>query len=60
MEEVHTYKYLGTWITSDGRCITELKKRMGQGKTILENEEHIMKIRKIVLACYMELVLTCG
>ncbi len=32
LEMVKDYKYLGTWVTSDGRCIEEVKRRIGKAK----------------------------
>ncbi|KAG1655749.1 Down syndrome cell adhesion molecule [Nymphon striatum] len=32
METVKQYKYLGTWITEDGKCISEVKRRITKAK----------------------------
>ncbi|XP_069991992.1 uncharacterized protein [Penaeus vannamei] len=32
LEEVE-YKYLGQWITADGRCLEEVKRRIGRAKS---------------------------
>ncbi|KAG1672345.1 Casein kinase II subunit beta [Nymphon striatum] len=32
LEQVKQYKYLGTWITEDGRCISEVKRRIAKAK----------------------------
>ncbi|KAG1664913.1 Kinesin heavy chain [Nymphon striatum] len=32
LETVKQYKYLGTWITEDGKCISEVKRRMAKAK----------------------------
>lgn len=32
LERVEQYKYLGTWITDDGRCISEIKRRIAIAK----------------------------
>ncbi|KAG1672680.1 Blastula protease 10 [Nymphon striatum] len=32
METVKQYKYLGTWITEDGKCISEVKRRVAKAK----------------------------
>ena len=67
LEQVQKFKYLGTWITSDGRGITEIKNRIGQAKTafykmksILCNKSLSLEVRKRILACYIEPVLTYG
>lgn len=33
LKQSHTFKYLVTRITSDGKCITGMKNRIGQAKT---------------------------
>lgn len=32
LEQVKEYKYLGTWITDDGRCEEEVRRRIGKAK----------------------------
>ena len=32
LEQVKKYKYLGSWITEDGKCTEEVKNRTGQAK----------------------------
>lgn len=32
-EQVHTFKYLSTWVTSDARCNTGINNRLGQVTT---------------------------
>ena len=65
LEQVHQFKYLGTIITSDGRCQTEVKGRIA--KTTFQKMKHIMtnkslsfETRKRVLKCYVEPVLLYG
>ncbi|CAG5129251.1 unnamed protein product, partial [Candidula unifasciata] len=67
LRQVQKFKYLGTWITSDGRCITEIKNRIGQAKTafykiknILCNISLSLRVKKRILACYIHPVLTYG
>ena len=33
LEQVHEYKYLGSWITDDGRCEEEVRRRIGKAKS---------------------------
>ena len=41
LKQVHKFNYLGSLITSDGRCINEIKRRMAQAKNIFpEHEKH--------------------
>ena len=43
LKQVNNFKYLGTVITSDGRCTTEVKCRIGQAKVAFKkNEKHFM------------------
>jgi hypothetical protein len=67
LKQVDTFKYLGTIITSDGRCVTEIKSRVGQAKAsflkmknILCNQSISIKVRKRTLQCYIEPVLLYG
>src|ERR1700729_34138 len=60
-------KNLGTILTSDGRCLTEIKSRIAQAKTafqrmrtILCNKSTSLKTRKRVLQCYIEPILLYG
>lgn len=40
LEQVHNYKYLGSWIYKDGRSLEEIKYRTGQAKmSFLESKE---------------------
>ena len=32
VEQVNKFKYLGAWITEDGRCETEIRTRIGMAK----------------------------
>ena len=59
--------FLGTWITSDGRCTTEINTRTGQAKTafkqmesILKNQKINIEVRKRVLKIYIEPILMYG
>ena len=36
LEQVHNFKYLGTWISADGKCKTEVTARIMQAKRLLD------------------------
>ena len=62
--QVQNYKYLGVVVTDDGRCRTEVQKRIGMAKTsfnsmrkVLTNMNLGMKIRLRVLKCFVWSVL---
>ena len=64
-KQAHKFNYLGSLITSDGRCINEIKRRMAQAKasfqnmkSILTNKRLSLGVRKCVLQCYIELIST--
>lgn len=64
LKQVHKFKYLGTLITSDGRCNTEIKARICQAKTafqkmksFLTNKKLPLELRKRIHQCYIEPVL---
>ena len=64
LKQVHKFNYLGSLITSDGRCINEIKSRMAQAKasyhnmkSILTNKRMSLGVRKRVLQCYIEPIL---
>jgi hypothetical protein len=66
LKQVNKFKYHGTAITSDGRCTTEVKCRIGQAKVafqkmrnILCNKNLSMEIRKLVLKTYVNTILFC-
>ena len=66
LKQVHKFNYLGSLITSDGRCINEIKRRMAQPKasfhnmTNLTNKRMSLGVRKHVLQCYIEPILLYG
>ena len=64
LKQVHKFNYLGSLITSDGRCISAIKWRMAQAKasfqnmkSILTNKRLSLGVRKRVLQCYIEPIL---
>ena len=67
LRQVHNFKYLGTWISADGKCkaevtarIVQAKKIFGQMKHLLVNQSMSMKVRRRVLDCYILPVLLHG
>ena len=67
LKQVTKFKYLGTMLTSDGRCTIEIKSRIAQAKAVfqkmknlLTNKSISMKVTKRVLQCYIEPVLFYG
>ena len=67
LKQVHKFNYIGSLITSDGRCINEIKRRMAQAKayfhnmkSILTNKRMSLGVRKRVLQCYIEPILLYG
>ena len=60
LEQVESYQYLGQLITEDGRCETEIRRRIGIAKTnflkmknVLTTKKLSMKTRKKILYCYI-------
>jgi hypothetical protein len=60
LEQVESFNYLGSLLTSDGRCIKEVKRRIGIAKStfnsmkkVLTSREISMKVRIRVLKCYV-------
>lgn len=67
LKQVNSFKYLGTVITSDGRCTTEVRCRIGQAKiafqrlrSILCNKHISIEIRKQILQLYVTQILYYG
>ena len=67
LKQGHKFNYPGSLITSDGRCINEIKRRMAQAKasfqnmkSILTNKRMSLGVRKRVLQCYIEPILLYG
>ena len=66
LKQVHKFNYLGSLITSDGRCINEIKRRMAQAKasfqnmkSILTNKRMSLGVRKRVLQYYIDNLKCC-
>ena len=67
IQQVNKFNYLGSLITSDGRCMTEIKKRIATAKEVFQRMSNILKSRSIslktrlrALNCYVIPVLTYG
>ena len=67
IKQVNNFKYLGSNITSDGRCVTEVKCRIAQAKrafveldNILKNKKMLIRTRMRVLKCYVHPILQYG
>ena len=55
VEAVSYFKYLGSTITDDGRCETEIKRRIGKAKsTFMDNEALLasnINMKRSILSC---------
>ena len=67
LKQVNNFKYLGTLITADGRCIKEIKSRVTQAKATFHKMKNILcnmslsiEVRKRVLRSYIEPILLYG
>jgi len=66
VEQVERFKYLGSWITEDGRCEEEIKARIGMAKAAFWQNKEIMRrnvrfcTKKKILNCYVFSVLNYG
>ena len=64
VKQVNNFKYLGSNIISDGRCVTEVKCRVAQAKrafveldNILTNKKMTIRTRMWDLKCYVHPIL---
>ena len=67
VKQVNNFKYLESNITSDGRCVTEVKCRIAQAKRafveldiILQNKKISIRTKMRVLKCYVHPILQYG
>ena len=67
IEQVNHFKYLGSWITSDGRSDMDIKCRLGQAKQTLMDMRNVICARNLgfhlrtrLLKCYIWSVLLYG
>jgi len=67
IKQVNRFEYLGTTITSDGRCDSEIKKRIAIAKNAFSKMDKLFKDRKLsmkiktrLLRCYILPILIYG
>ena len=66
LEQVNKYKYLGSWITEEGRCLDEIKCRIGQAKMAFFDNKELLRgninitVKKKIIETYIFSVLTYG
>ena len=48
MEQVAKFKYLGSWISADGRCEAEIRSRIGGKRCVQQTERITQKMSKCV------------
>ena len=56
VETVSDFVFLGSWITADGVCSHEIKRRLLLGRKVMRNLESILKSRDITLPTKVHLV----
>ena len=66
IEQVEKFKYLGSWITKDMRCSTEIKTRIAMAKEGFNRKRRLLcgplekELRKRLVKCYIWSVLLYG
>jgi hypothetical protein len=66
LEQVTTFKYLGSWITEDVRCEEDIKARVGMAKAAFWQNKEVMRrnirlsTKKKILNCYVFSILNYG
>ncbi len=67
IKKVKSFNYLGSLITEDGKCDSEIRRRIGFAKdvfqrlgNVLKNNNISMDTRKRILKCYVLSILTYG
>jgi hypothetical protein len=66
LDQVSQYKYLGSWVTEDGRCEKEVKTRIAMAKDAFWKHKELLKgdlsleTKKRMLECYVFSVLKYG
>ena len=67
IEQVNSFNYLGSMLTSDGRCEKEIRRRIGMAKTSFNQMSPVLKDRKLsiplkvrLLKCFIWSVLLYG
>ena len=56
INQVQKFKYLGYIITSDGKCVTEIKRRIGMAKDSFNKMKPILKNRNITLLTKLKVI----
>jgi len=63
LEQVSQYKYLGSWISDDGRCELDVKTRIAMAKNAIWKHKELLRgninlqVKKRILQCYVYPVL---
>ena len=66
LENVESFKYLGSLLTSDGRCICEIKSSIAMAKAAFNKKRALftstlgIKLRKKLVKCYIWSIALCG
>ena len=67
IKQVKSFNYLGSLITDDGKCDSEIKRRIGMSKQAFQKLKRVLKDRKMslrtrkrILHCYVYSILTYG
>jgi hypothetical protein len=66
LEQVSTYKYLGSWIKEDARCEEDIRARIGMAKAAFWQNKELMRrnirfcTKKKILDCYVFSILNYG
>ena len=59
LENVESFKYLGSMLTNDGRCTCEIKCRIAMAKAVFNKKRAFftstldLKLRKKLVKCYI-------
>ena len=67
IKQVNKFKYLGSWIMSDGKCDQDIRRRTSMAKEAFQRMKPIlatiklsMKVRSCILHCYTHPILVYG
>ena len=66
LEQIEGYSYLGSWIDRGGKCDKEVRRRIGNAKSVFLNSKEMFKssisryTKKRLIDCYVFSVLTYG
>ena len=66
LENVESFKYLGSILTNDGRCICEIKCRIAMAKAAFNKKRTLftdtldLELRKKLVKCYIWSIALCG